>query len=140
MGRTGVPSFVDGRSLLPVADGTPPANWRTALLSYHWRWDGPLKSGVKPEWWALMTGQRTYVEYETGEREFYRLDTDPYELQNAYETLSGSEAEPPRPAGEPQELRRGLLRNSGERSLAAPRMRGIAPVRRPGAATSPPEP
>ena len=88
MGRTGVPSFVDGRSLLPVADGTPPANWRTALLSYHWRWDGPLKSGVKPEWWALMTGQRTYVEYETGEREFYRLDTDPYELQNAYETLS----------------------------------------------------
>ena len=88
MGRAGVPSFVDGRSLLLVADGTPPASWRTALLSHHWRADAPLSLTEKPEWWALMTGQRTYVEYETGEREFYRLDTDPYETQNAYDTLA----------------------------------------------------
>jgi N-acetylglucosamine-6-sulfatase len=88
MGGAGVPSFVDGRSLLPVADGDPPASWRTALLSYHWRWDAPLKPGQKPEWWALMTERQTYVEYETGEKEFYRLDTDPYEVQNAYDDLS----------------------------------------------------
>jgi N-acetylglucosamine-6-sulfatase len=88
MGGAAVPSFVDGRSLLPVADGDPPANWRTALLSYHWRADTPPESGEAPEWWALMTGQETYVEYETGEKEFYRLDTDPYELQNVYDKLS----------------------------------------------------
>jgi N-acetylglucosamine-6-sulfatase len=88
MGGGAIPSFVDGRSLLPVADGTSPANWRTALLSRHWRADSPLEQGQKPEWSALMKGQQTYVEYETGEREFYRLDTDPYELRNAYDTLS----------------------------------------------------
>jgi arylsulfatase A-like enzyme len=91
MGRAGVPSFVDGRSLLPVADGTPPASWRTALLSHHWRHDNPLESGVKPEWWALMTGWQTYVEYETGEKEFYRLGTDPYETQNVYDNLSSEQ-------------------------------------------------
>ena len=88
MGGAAIPSFVDGRSLLPVANGVPPANWRTALLSHHWRSGTPLEPGEKPEWWALMTGQRTYVEYETGEKEFYNLETDPYEIRNAYDTLS----------------------------------------------------
>jgi N-acetylglucosamine-6-sulfatase len=85
MGGASVPGFVDGRSLLPVADGTPPTSWRKVLLSYHWRNDNPQDP---PEWWALMTGRQTYVEYETGEKEFYRLDTDPYETQNAYDTLT----------------------------------------------------
>jgi len=93
MGGARVPGFVDGRSLLPVADGDPPANWRTALLSYHWRSDAPLQPGKKPEWWALMTGQRTYVEYETGERELYDLAADPYELENLlYNPTPESEA------------------------------------------------
>ena len=38
-----------------------------------------------------MTGQRIYVEYETGEKEFYSLNTDPYETQNAYDALSSEE-------------------------------------------------
>src|SRR5918997_1127856 len=39
---------------------------------------------------AVRTEAHKYVEYQSGERELYDLETDPYELDNAYETADPS--------------------------------------------------
>ena len=99
------PSFVDGRSLVPLLTGTTPAVWRTAFLLEH---GGPSiteastngllepqdafdvqaqATGGAPVFAGIRTaGDRTYVEYDTGERELYELQTDPNQLNNSYPT------------------------------------------------------
>jgi N-acetylglucosamine-6-sulfatase len=73
------PSFVDGRSFLPLAQGAT-VPWRqTYLLG---------RGGSSSEKYAgLRTSRYTYVEYNTGEREFYDRQTDPYQLTNTYATM-----------------------------------------------------
>lgn len=74
--------FVDGRSLGPVLGQEPPPVWRTALLNE--RHAGTSKEPV-PDHDAVITEDRTYVEYETGERELYDLGADPYQLESKHE-------------------------------------------------------
>ena len=101
-----VPSFVDGRSLLPFLRGATPSAWRKALLLEHagpsitLPSDDPLleppdafdiqavASGGAPIFAGLRTAENTYVEYDNGERELYNLATDPAELDNAYSTAN----------------------------------------------------
>ena len=40
-----------------------------------------------PSYRGLRTEAYTYVEYPTGEREYYDLRADPYQLTNAYASL-----------------------------------------------------
>jgi N-acetylglucosamine-6-sulfatase len=40
-----------------------------------------------PSYRGLRTETYTYVEYATGEREYYDLRADPYQLTNAYASL-----------------------------------------------------
>lgn len=87
----------DGVSLLHLwHGGTPPANWQRAILIEH---RGPVDSSVDPDvqphrsgnppsYEAMRTPSELYVEYDTGEREYYNLRTDPYELYNTYGKLS----------------------------------------------------
>lgn len=42
----------------------------------------PVKSPTVPAWWAVRSDEWHYVRYETGERELYRLTSDPWELDN----------------------------------------------------------
>jgi N-acetylglucosamine-6-sulfatase len=94
IGGTDVPS--DGHSLLPLLAGTPPADWRSAILVEH---HGPDLSGRDPDFQqnasgnprtyeAMRTKRFLYVEYDDGEREFYDLRTDPFELHNIADTLT----------------------------------------------------
>jgi arylsulfatase A-like enzyme len=46
-------------------------------------------SPTAPRYSALRTGNRLYVEYETGERELYNYDDDRYELNNLLATFDG---------------------------------------------------
>lgn len=80
----------DGVSLLPVWHGKRPQNWQTAALIEH---HGPTTtpddpdfqtydSANPPDYEAIRTAQFLYVEYRNGQREFYNLRTDPYELHN----------------------------------------------------------
>jgi arylsulfatase A-like enzyme len=73
---------VDGLSLVPLLGREPPAweAWRRELLLDLW---GEGDAGV-PEYHALRTPDRLYVEYATGERELYDLAADPYQLLNLY--------------------------------------------------------
>ena len=100
------PSFVDGRSLVPLLDGDPQAkeNWRSAFLIEAATELGPtavppMSGDRMPEDWqrapredwgrpgleAVRTADHLYVEYGTGERELYDLREDPYQLNNRYD-------------------------------------------------------
>ena len=77
---TGVPGFVDGRSLAPLLqqDQPPGSDWRTAILNEQ---DQRQRFHI-PDYEALRTETHTYVRWKTGERELYDLQRDPYELES----------------------------------------------------------
>jgi len=76
-----VPTFVDGRSLVPMLSGTQPADWRSAFLIEHWA-GGDVGFRLAPTCAAIRTETDKYVEYDTGEQELYDLASDPYELES----------------------------------------------------------
>jgi N-acetylglucosamine-6-sulfatase len=91
---------VDGHSLVPLLTRAPgPRVWRTAaLVEHHGPAVGPGDPDVgpgianPPSYEAVrLTSARfrnaVYVEYVTGEREFYNLVRDPYERANTYAGL-----------------------------------------------------
>jgi arylsulfatase A-like enzyme len=91
-----VPESVDGRSLVPLLRGAGAADWRTATLVEH---HGPDQDRSDPDFQARASGNPTsyeairtpnavYVEYKNGDREYYDLVGDPYELDNTYVELS----------------------------------------------------
>ena len=71
------PSFVDGRSFLPLVQGA----------SIPWRQSYLLGRGGAGGFTGLRTPRYTYVEYLNGEMEFYDRSTDPYQLVNTYRTM-----------------------------------------------------
>lgn len=96
-----IPGFVDGRSLLPaLADDAADVPWRTAILSEKYRNSALRVAGVAklasraarddddnddallPSWTALRKPDSVYVEYETGDREFYDLVEDAAQMHN----------------------------------------------------------
>jgi N-acetylglucosamine-6-sulfatase len=94
--ETGPNEGIDGRSLAPLlADGNVPAGWPTAVLIEHHGPDGdpndpdyPARNSGNPtSYEALRTPHALYVEYADGEREYYDLATDPYELRNTIGAL-----------------------------------------------------
>jgi arylsulfatase A-like enzyme len=87
----------DGVSLLGLLHGRPaPPDWQRAVLIEH---HGPVvspsdpdfqrwRSGDPPSYEAIRTPTYLYVEYVHGQREYYDLVRDPYELHNIAGTLS----------------------------------------------------
>jgi len=66
----------DGRSFAPLLSGeTPTDGWRDALLVEFFH-AHPFS--------ALRTADRTYVEYDSGEKELYDLPADPYQLNSRH--------------------------------------------------------
>lgn len=77
----------DGRSLAPLLRGEDPS-WRSAILLEGFQ--KPNKARSLPPFEAVRTETHKYVEYDTGDKELYDLETDPYELDNVYETADSS--------------------------------------------------
>ncbi|MBA3671911.1 MAG: sulfatase [Gemmatimonadaceae bacterium] len=83
------PSFVEGRSMLPLLTRSDPA-WRRAAFMVERRGgrDAQEELGDSPDgrgqgsFDAIRTADHTYVEYGTGERELYDLRRDPHQLEN----------------------------------------------------------
>lgn len=67
---------MDGRSLLPLAEGSSSTADRPILIE-----NGPGNRLVA-HYEGVRTRRYTYVEYETGERELYDLVTDPIQADN----------------------------------------------------------
>ncbi len=78
MGGASIPSFVDGRSFLSLAQD-PATTWaRTAVLS-----ERKTNILLTQRWDMLRMRQKVYTRYDSGEKEYYDLATDPYQLHNA---------------------------------------------------------
>jgi arylsulfatase A-like enzyme len=97
LGHAGTSPIVDGKSLVPLLRGDPAPDWRDAALVEHHGPDfavaaGPDAaqpgSGNPSTYEALRLPHAVYVEYASGEREYYDLKADPYELKNIYPKLS----------------------------------------------------
>ncbi|MHB8235185.1 MAG: sulfatase family protein [Solirubrobacteraceae bacterium] len=91
-----IPPSVDGHSLVTLMQGERPAQWRKEILVEHhgrvYRHNDPdlpvSGSGNPPSYEALRSSTALYVEYATGEREYYDLRRDPFELDNLASSLS----------------------------------------------------
>ena len=101
---TGTPLLArtDGRSLAQLLRGKPrPATWRKSVLleQYHFE-ETPQNAATTlepsdvpggqevPTHLGLRTATFKYLEYESGELEYYDLVKDPHELQNLAKTLT----------------------------------------------------
>ena len=71
------PEYVDGRSLVPLLNGTATTPWRRYLLFEQLKRSHPYR-GVR------TTGGETHVRYESGEREYYDLAEDPWQLRSGH--------------------------------------------------------
>jgi arylsulfatase A-like enzyme len=94
---TQTPTYVDGRSLLPLLTGSAPP-WRTAILIEGRAYTADPEIPVDRNYNAIRRSTTKYVEYEGGFRELYNLSAgaDPYELRNIYYSAAPTVA--PRPA------------------------------------------
>jgi N-acetylglucosamine-6-sulfatase len=96
LGGAPIPSNVDGHSLVALLHGKPVSGWRKEILvEHHGRVvdrgdpDLPIQgSGNPPSYEAIRSKRSLYVEYDTGEREYYDLKRDPFELDNVVAQLS----------------------------------------------------
>lgn len=77
MANAGTPGFVDGRSVMPLARTAATAWPRTAILSIR-------EPNREPphRWDALRMPNEKYVRFEGGDKEYYDLKTDPYEVES----------------------------------------------------------
>lgn len=83
------PAFVDGRSFQPLMGANPPdiANWRSGFLVENFQISSANGGDeTTPSYKAVRTRNNLYVDYVTGERELYDLNTDPYELDNIHDS------------------------------------------------------
>lgn len=73
---------LEGRSLVALLGAAPPAEsaWRRDFLIEHWR--DPDDADAVPEFAGLRSATFKYIEYETGERELYSMETDAEESHN----------------------------------------------------------
>jgi N-acetylglucosamine-6-sulfatase len=92
MADADVPDFVDGRSFLPLATGEVTEWSRTAILSDRGENNGVPSNRWDKSWgwsWEMlrMEDGKVYTRHERGpgegEKEFYDLEQDPYQLHNA---------------------------------------------------------
>jgi arylsulfatase A-like enzyme len=80
------PEWMDGSSFAPFLDGTAPETWRSSVLiegvkgTYYER---PAYAGVRRE-------DEVYVEYGSGDKEYYDLTKDPHQLVNRPEAAPRS--------------------------------------------------
>ena len=73
------PAFVDGSSFAPLLTTSPPSSWRTAS----WRKAGTTGRTCPYPHAQERPHPRSHVHrVDTGERELYDLDADPYQLQS----------------------------------------------------------
>jgi arylsulfatase A-like enzyme len=80
------PAFVDGRSLVPLLEGAPPAFWRSAFLLEHWS-GGRAHHRLAPNYAAIRTETHKYVEHNSGDEELYDLSSDPHEQESLHASV-----------------------------------------------------
>ncbi len=90
LARIPIPDFVDGHSLVPLLSckPLPLSRWRKVCLVELGKFESWFRKSPPPAYKLLRTRNFKYIEYDTGEKEFYDLRLDPYELINTFENLT----------------------------------------------------
>jgi len=84
-----IPSYVDGRSLVPVLHESV-TSWRSAILLEAAANNSPAYRGIRTVNTSTIA-RRKYVEYTGGARELYNLESDDFELTNRYDVAAPPE-------------------------------------------------
>lgn len=78
-----IPDDMQGHSLVPLLEGQTPADWRSSIYYHYYESQGPHRVakhiGVRNDRYKLI------FYYELDEWEFFDLETDPQELNSAYD-------------------------------------------------------
>ncbi len=81
MANAPIPDDMQGRSIVPILKGEPPADWRTSFY-YHYFEQGehkvPRQCGVRTQRYKLIHY------YTSNEWELFDLESDPHEMNNIY--------------------------------------------------------
>jgi N-acetylglucosamine-6-sulfatase len=85
-----IPSFVDGKSFVPLLSSSPPSSWRTAFLEEAWKEEGGTNARV-PTHKSVHTEDHILIDNNTGEKELYDLNADPYQLQSISRTANSEQ-------------------------------------------------
>jgi N-acetylglucosamine-6-sulfatase len=89
-------SQVDGASLINLLRGRRVGAWRQGVLIEHQGAEQAAgdpdaqsrEAGLPGTYHAVRTARSVYAEYESGEREYYDLGSDPLEMTNTYARLA----------------------------------------------------
>ena len=85
------PIEFDGKSFLPIlrnANAVDERSFRPALLIENWEEKSQIGFSTPATYSSQRTDSTIYTEWANGEREFYDLVSDPYQLTNQYSQLS----------------------------------------------------
>ena len=77
-----VPAEMQGRSLLPLLRGRPPANWRTAM--YYRYYHDPGDHNTRAHYGIRTRTHKLIHFWKKDQWELFDLGNDPYELHNLY--------------------------------------------------------
>jgi len=85
------PVTLDGKSLVPLLsnpDAIAKDDFRHSLLIQNWEEKSQIGSLIPACYASLRMADKIYTEWSNGEREFYDLSADPYQLENAISSVS----------------------------------------------------
>jgi arylsulfatase A-like enzyme len=90
LGGAPLPHFLDGRSFAPLlADPTavPEPDWQRSVLVENVESKTMLGVTIDLDYRMLRRYDDAYIEYTNGDREYYNLATDPFQLENRHDEL-----------------------------------------------------
>ncbi|MFT5299515.1 MAG: arylsulfatase A-like enzyme [Mariniblastus sp.] len=85
------PVALDGKSWLPLLSdpsATSLGDFRNELLIQNWEEKSQAGNLIPASYASLRKPNQIYTEWSTGDREYYDLNQDPYQLQNEFSSLS----------------------------------------------------
>jgi arylsulfatase A-like enzyme len=88
-----LPAYCDSKSfakLVKDPSSHRPRDWREFLVIENWQ-AKQNRGGVIPGTYSgLRLFDQTYIEWATGDKSFYDLSADPFQLENSYESLTAA--------------------------------------------------
>lgn len=90
------PVALDGKSLVPILsnpEAVSQTDFRKSLLIQNWEEKSQLGNLIPAGYASLRTSNQIYTEWSNGEKEFYDLSEDPFQLQNQIESLTAADQE-----------------------------------------------
>lgn len=78
-----IPPEMQGRSIFPILEGNPPADWRKVM--YYRYYEFPVPHRVEPHFGVRTERYKLLYFPQLDHWEFFDLETDPHELRNRYD-------------------------------------------------------